>query len=159
MISILGAIGNNRALGKSRSLTSKSRNGCATDNVINMASWQDTLSWPRLVLFLALVFILLTFAEPFAHRAFQNVIPTKPVDKDTESWCPIPEPASHVEDGIASSDALWTDDILAIQVERLSAAVNVSTVSYSDNGDVDEDPRWKTFDELHAVLKKLFPLV
>ncbi|KAF3061867.1 Carboxypeptidase S [Daldinia childiae] len=48
---------------------------------------------------------------------------------------------------------------LQLQVERLSAAVRVPTESYDDNGDVDEDPRWETFQDLHQVLKQLLPLV
>lgn len=121
--------------------------------------WQESLSWPRLVLFLALVFLLLIFGEPYAHRAFRDVAPQPPVDKEVEAWCPLPELVSYPEDGVAASEILFTKEVLALQVERLSAAVNVSTVSYGDNGDVESDPRWKTFEELHKVLRQLFPLV
>jgi Gly-Xaa carboxypeptidase len=42
---------------------------------------------------------------------------------------------------------------------NVSAAVNVPTESYDDNGDVEEDPRWRSFPEFHTVLKSLFPEV
>ncbi|KAI1470879.1 Zn-dependent exopeptidase [Daldinia caldariorum] len=48
---------------------------------------------------------------------------------------------------------------LELQVQRLSAALRVPTESYDDNGNVDEDPRWKTFEDFHQVLERLFPLV
>lgn len=51
------------------------------------------------------------------------------------------------------------DEQLALQVKRLSAAVQVPTESYDDNGEVDEDPRWETFQQFHNVLQDLFPLV
>lgn len=35
----------------------------------------------------------------------------------------------------------------------------MSTESFDDNGDVDVDSRWKTFDRFHDVLAKLFPLI
>ena len=33
------------------------------------------------------------------------------------------------------------------------------TESFDDNGDIDVDLRWKTFDQFHEVLKELFPLI
>jgi Gly-Xaa carboxypeptidase len=76
-----------------------------------------------------------------------------------KSWCPLPELPPHIEDGLDQSSSFNDKDSVLKQVERLSAVVNVSTVSYDDNGDVDEDPRWKAFGELHDVLLHLFPLV
>lgn len=83
-----------------------------------------------------------------------------------EAWCPLPpavSPAKSIGDDEVSS-LPPSEDIsgkawIERQVERLSAAVNIPTESYDDNGDVEEDPRWRTFPEFHTVLKKLFPEV
>jgi len=45
------------------------------------------------------------------------------------------------------------------QIQRLSAAIKCPTESFDDNGDVDEDSRWRKFDLFHDVLRDLFPLV
>jgi Gly-Xaa carboxypeptidase len=83
-----------------------------------------------------------------------------------DSWCPLPQtvsPAKSGRDEITSSLPPSKDisgkDWIGRQVERLSAAVNVPTESYDDNGDVEEDPRWRTFPELHTALQSLFPEV
>jgi Gly-Xaa carboxypeptidase len=83
-----------------------------------------------------------------------------------DSWCPFPQtvsPAKSGRDEITSSLPPSKDisgkDWIGRQVERLSAAVNVPTESYDDNGDVEEDPRWRTFPELHTALQSLFPEV
>ncbi|EMR68640.1 putative vacuolar carboxypeptidase protein [Eutypa lata UCREL1] len=48
---------------------------------------------------------------------------------------------------------------LQLQIDRLTAAVQVPTESFDDNGDANEDPRWETFEDFHKVLSELFPLV
>jgi hypothetical protein len=79
---------------------------------------------------------------------------------DTASWCRIPEPAESPQDGLDDSAKLFEGEaILRLQVERLAAAVNIPTVSYDDNVDVDEDVRWRIFGTLHEKLESLFPLV
>ncbi|KAI1460348.1 putative vacuolar carboxypeptidase Cps1 [Annulohypoxylon moriforme] len=79
---------------------------------------------------------------------------------DPEKWCPLPNITSPAEDdGLKSSEHFMDSREFQLAVERLSAAVRVPTESFDDNGDVDEDPRWATFDDLHYVLEKLFPLV
>ena len=79
----------------------------------------------------------------------------------TGSWCPLPQMLSPTkstnDDILPPSKDISGSGWIERQVERLSAAVNVPTESYDDNGDVEEDPRWRTFPEFHAVLKKLFP--
>ncbi|KAH9825919.1 putative vacuolar carboxypeptidase Cps1 [Teratosphaeria destructans] len=80
--------------------------------------------------------------------------------RDSSSWCQIPSVAESPRDGLRSSRDVFTgDDILRLQVERLTAAVNVPTVAYDDNGDVDEDERWRPFGRLHKTLSSSFPLV
>ncbi|KAN0068673.1 hypothetical protein V8E54_013397 [Elaphomyces granulatus] len=79
--------------------------------------------------------------------------------QDSTNWCPLPEDIAPRDDGLKGSDHLNTPEVIARQVERLSLAVSMPTENFDDNGDVDEDPRWATFDKFHEVLKKLFPLV
>ena len=83
-----------------------------------------------------------------------------------DSWCPLPHPitpSSSTDAGIpfslASSKHFSGKGWIEKQVDRLSAAVNVPTESYDDNGDVAIDPRWLTFDDFHEVLRRLFPEV
>lgn len=76
-----------------------------------------------------------------------------------EKWCPLPNVTAPEDDGLKPSEHLTGSREFQLAVERLSAAVRVPTESFDDNGDVDVDPRWATFDELHKVLEKLFPLV
>jgi Gly-Xaa carboxypeptidase len=76
-----------------------------------------------------------------------------------KNWCPLPENTAPGDDGLKESDHFNTPEVITRQVERLSVAVGVPTESFDDNGDVDKDPRWATFDEFHEVLEKLFPLV
>ncbi|KAF2085188.1 carboxypeptidase S [Saccharata proteae CBS 121410] len=75
------------------------------------------------------------------------------------SWCPLYEPPPSLDDGLDRSNKFGHHIYVLRQVERLRAAVKVPTESYDDNGDVDVDPRWHTFDEFHETLRHLFPLV
>ncbi|KAI1482302.1 carboxypeptidase S [Daldinia eschscholtzii] len=80
-------------------------------------------------------------------------------NSDPEQWCPLPDVAVPEDDSLKPSEHFINSEQLELQVQRLSAAVRVPTESYDDNGDVDEDPRWKPFEDFHQVLKQLFPLV
>ncbi|CAK7216827.1 hypothetical protein SCUCBS95973_002939 [Sporothrix curviconia] len=75
--------------------------------------------------------------------------------------CDLPPPvAPPAHDGLPSAKDLFSGpDALALQVHRLAAAVRVPSVSYDDMKDVDEDPRWEVFGELHRVFGELFPHV
>ncbi|CAK7225402.1 hypothetical protein SBRCBS47491_005877 [Sporothrix bragantina] len=71
-----------------------------------------------------------------------------------------PAVAPPKDDGLPSAKDLFSGpDALARQVHRLASAVRVPSVSYDDMKDVDEDPRWKVFGELHRVFEELFPNV
>lgn len=83
-----------------------------------------------------------------------------------DSWCPLPlsvtpsgETRSESSPFLPSSKEFAGQAWIQKQVERLSAAVNVPTESYDDNGGVDNDPRWKPFDKFHDLLKELFPKI
>jgi len=117
-------------------------------------NWQETLSWPRLLLFLGLVFLLITVSRPYARQAYQNLRPVPPEDKEVASWCQLPQPVTIPDARIASSLALLDESSLQLQVQRLSAAVNVSTVRHSADADLH-----KAYEQLHQVLERDFPLV
>ena len=78
-----------------------------------------------------------------------------------ESWCPLADPDAIKAsiDNLLPSKDFSLDTSLKKQVERLSAAVKCPTESFDDNGDVDDDPRWRIFDGFHLTLKDLFPLI
>ena len=77
-----------------------------------------------------------------------------------DSWCPLPAPvAPGSSTSLPPSKDISGESWIEKQVERLSAAVNVPTQSYDDNGDVDIDPRWRPFEDFHVMLRQLFPNV
>jgi Gly-Xaa carboxypeptidase len=76
-----------------------------------------------------------------------------------ESWCPLPEKPKYPSDGLKPSSLFADKSSVDKQVTRLSAAVNVPTVSWDDNEDVGVDKRWQPFYRFHEVLEELFPLV
>ena len=53
-----------------------------------------------------------------------------------------------------SGEAFFDDSL-----KRMQGAVQIPTESFDDMGNVLEDDRWDIFDDLHAYLKKTFPLV
>ena len=122
-----------------------------------MRDWQKTLHWPRLLLFLALVFVLITFSEPYARQALQNARPQSNTEEDEK--CKLPELPGVLNDGLASSYSVLPDTSFERQIQRLSAAVNISTISYGSGANAVNDPRYDTFNELHKVLSDLFPRV
>lgn len=121
-------------------------------------SFREHLTWQRLVLFLSLSFIL-AFLATANSRSSITTHYSGAVHNDIKAWCPLPEPPVTAEDAMADSSFLLDEATLKVQIDRLSDAVKVPTVSYDDNGDVDEDLRWEPFGELHQIFKKMFPLV
>ncbi|KEQ71631.1 vacuolar carboxypeptidase Cps1 [Aureobasidium namibiae CBS 147.97] len=81
-------------------------------------------------------------------------------DGVVSTWCPVSSlPAPPLDNLTSSANFGNSKDLVKQQVARLSAAVNVPTISYDDNDDVDKDPRWHAFVTLHEVLKTQFPQV
>ena len=78
---------------------------------------------------------------------------------DVKSWCPLTENPPNFNDGLDLSSKFEEPGAIELQVERLSEAVRVATVSYDDNGNVGEDERWNVFFHFHDVLNNLFPLL
>ncbi|ORY30167.1 putative carboxypeptidase s precursor [Naematelia encephala] len=56
---------------------------------------------------------------------------------------------------------IWnmTDHEKIRSIDLLSQAVQIPTESFDDNGDPEDDPRWKPFVDFQGWLKKSFPLV
>ncbi|KAM0546638.1 hypothetical protein ACHAPJ_010776 [Fusarium lateritium] len=44
-------------------------------------------------------------------------------------------------------------------IQRLAGAIRIPTVAYDDMGPIDEDPRWKVFDDFEYYLRRSFPSV
>lgn len=119
----------------------------------------------RYLLFCSLAFLCLT---PFyfgpslrsqARHCLNRSRNNQPYRDDPEKWCPLPDIIAPKDDGLEPSEHFMSSRQLQLQVQRLSAAIRIPTESYDDNGNVDEDPRWETFQDFHQVLKQLFPLV
>jgi Gly-Xaa carboxypeptidase len=82
------------------------------------------------------------------------------VDATGSFKCDLPPALSPSADGLPSSRDLFSGKkALLKQVERHGTLVKVPSVSYDDNGEPGEDPRWDVFYELHATLAKLYPSV
>lgn len=92
--------------------------------------------------------------------SFQRLgISFQPAVSGLDSWCPVPDVVTPLDDSLLSSNHFNEPGVLETQVQRLSAAVQAPTESFDDNGEVDEDPRWTTFDDFHTILEELFPLM
>lgn len=120
----------------------------------------------RKLLFCSLAFLCLLslyFGPSFRSRVKHCFYLPPPgagsLSNDPDEWCPLPNVTVPSDDGLKPSEYLMDSQHQELQVQRLSAAVKVPTESYDDNGDVDEDPRWETFQTFHNVLEQLFPLV
>lgn len=130
--------------------------------------WKDKMAWPRLVVFMIVVFLMLTTVSSVMRRKEAFSLPANghpgneksQKDAVVNTWCPVsPLPAPSQDNLTSSADFGNSHDLIKQQVERLGAAVNVPTVSYDDNDDVDKDPRWHAFVALHEVLRTQFPRV
>ncbi|GAP92544.1 putative peptidase family M20 M25 M40 [Rosellinia necatrix] len=74
--------------------------------------------------------------------------------------CEIPPLINPSGDGLpAARDIFSGDQALKLQVERHSAIVSIPSISYDDNGEPLEDPRWEVFHTLHSTLESLYPNV
>ena len=124
-----------------------------------MKYFQET--WHKAILLCATVVLLWCLSNWSVIRWEKYEYSSITGNDGFESWCPLADPKDLInrDDGFKPSSDFTSPGSLKNQVERLSAAVRVPTESFDDNGDVDIDPRWKPFDELHRVLKDLFPMV
>lgn len=72
--------------------------------------------------------------------------------------CDLPPVLDPYRDGLpAARDVFGGEKALLKQVERHSALVRIPSISYDDNGEPGEDPRWDVFYDVHAALAALYP--
>ncbi|RYP02636.1 hypothetical protein DL765_010709 [Monosporascus sp. GIB2] len=77
-----------------------------------------------------------------------------------EFKCDLPSVLTPKDAGLPRApDVLSSEDALFKQVERHAAIVKLPTISYDDNGETGEDPRWDVFYQLHRTLAYLYPRV
>ncbi|KAL7628342.1 hypothetical protein AAE478_002544 [Parahypoxylon ruwenzoriense] len=78
----------------------------------------------------------------------------------TEFKCDIPPALDPSSDGLpAARDVFSGHEALLLQVERHSTIVKIPSISYDDNGEPGEDPRWEVFYQLHEAFAHLYPNV
>jgi len=121
----------------------------------------DTSHYRTKFLVFFIIFVVLTFLFWSILRSFAPVkeIFDTQTNGDVRSWCPLAEKPPKFNDGLDPSTKFEEPETIERQVERLSEAVRVATVSYYDNGNVGEDERWNVFFHFHDVLNNLFPLL
>ncbi|KAI2620872.1 peptidase family M20/M25/M40 [Xylaria nigripes] len=74
--------------------------------------------------------------------------------------CLVPPLVAPSGDGLAAARDIFSDEeALKLQVKRHSTLVSVPSISYDDNGEPLEDPRWGVFYTLHETLESLYPNV
>ncbi|KAH8676161.1 hypothetical protein BX600DRAFT_454412 [Xylariales sp. PMI_506] len=77
-----------------------------------------------------------------------------------EIKCDLPPVLDPASDGLPSAKHFFSSrEALLKQVERHGTLVKVPSVSYDDNGEPGEDPRWDIFYKLHDTLAELYPTV
>lgn len=82
------------------------------------------------------------------------------VEVSADFQCDLPPPLDPSKDGLPAARDIFTgEDSLMLQVKRHSALVKVPSISYDDNGEPGEDPRWNVFYKVHATLAVLYPVV
>lgn len=118
---------------------------------------QTRQKWSKLTTWLAGLALALFLISQY-HGRHVSFFPCRNKDR-IDDWCPLPDAITPSGDGLRDSSQLMGTERHKLQAERLGTAVQVPTESFDDNGEVDEDPRWKTFDKFHQVLEELFPLV
>ena len=81
--------------------------------------------------------------------------------RDFESWCPLadPDPMKASCDNLRLSKDVTLDVSLKKQIKRVRGCKKSNRKLLDDNGDVDVNPRWRTFDGFHNTLKDVFPFV
>ncbi|KAI1172413.1 peptidase family M20/M25/M40 [Nemania sp. FL0916] len=98
-----------------------------------------------------------TIALTRPHSAAQNDVR----EPETGRFkCELPASVDPSGDGLpAARDIFSGEAALNLQVKRHSTIVKVPSISYDDNGEPLEDPRWEVFYTLHDTLKSLYPNV
>jgi Gly-Xaa carboxypeptidase len=135
--------------------------GSLQKNMLSGSSMGSPWSRPKawLIVTVSSFAILILWALPNGHTP-QLPLKNAPAKSagTVETWCPLSEKPKYPNDGLKPSFLFADKASVDKQVNRLSAAVNIPTVSYDDSGDVGNDKRWQPFYRFHDVLEDLFPL-
>lgn len=115
--------------------------------------------WPRVAIGLAVLFTL-ALTGPKCHRALNSADSspftaphgTSAASALSRSACPAQPDPLHPRTTIQ-----WTDEKRDGSAALLSAAVQIPTQSYDDNGEPGEDERWAPFFEFQKWLEEAFP--
>ncbi|KAI0485160.1 carboxypeptidase S [Xylariaceae sp. FL0804] len=79
---------------------------------------------------------------------------------DTGFKCELPSPLDPSKDGLDPAREIFSGkEALELQVKRHSTLVKIPSISYDDNGEPGEDPRWDIFYTVHKTLAELYPNV
>ncbi|KAI0159508.1 peptidase family M20/M25/M40 [Xylariaceae sp. FL1272] len=101
---------------------------------------------------------LLPFAIAHALRTPEQEVLASP---DTSKFkCDLPTSLGPSKDGLPSARDIFSgEEALQLQVQRHSSIVKIPSISYDDNGEPLEDPRWNVFYTLHDEFVRLYPSV
>ncbi|KAI1776776.1 carboxypeptidase S [Hypoxylon cercidicola] len=109
---------------------------------------------PKLAL-VAAVLSTGTLARSLLQNGAQEVLDDV---ASSEFKCDIPPALDPSKDGLPSAKDVFSDhEALMLQVKRHGTIVKVPSISYDDNGEPGEDPRWNVFYELHRTFAALYP--
>ncbi|KAI1386877.1 carboxypeptidase S [Hypoxylon trugodes] len=94
-------------------------------------------------------------ARSVLHDNVQEVLES---DSTTEFKCDIPPALDPSKDGLPAARDIFSDEkALQLQVKRHSTIVKIPSISYDDNGEPGDDPRWDVFYDLHRAFAALYP--
>jgi Gly-Xaa carboxypeptidase len=74
--------------------------------------------------------------------------------------CDLPPVLDPSKDGLpAARDVFSGEEALLKQVQRHAGIVKIPSISYDDNGEPGDDPRWEVFYTLHSAFAYFYPNV
>ncbi|KAI1375657.1 carboxypeptidase S [Hypoxylon crocopeplum] len=98
-----------------------------------------------------------TLALSILQEGTQQVLEDVPT---SDFKCDIPAALDPSKDGLPAARDIFSDDkALQLQVKRHGTIVKIPSISYDDNGEPGEDPRWNVFYDLHNTFAALYPNV
>jgi len=103
-------------------------------------------NWPRprtwMITIVSTFIILIFWTLPSGDSFVETSSGSSKTGSEVGSWCPLPVTPTAAKDGLKYSSLFLVKEAVQKKVGRLSAAVNVPTVSYGDGGNVDTDSRY-----------------
>lgn len=96
--------------------------------------------------------------QPLGHHHGSSQLSLGSLDASFK--CDLPAVLKPSGDGVRDAKDIFSSKAaFDRQVRRHQAIVRVPSMSYDDLTEVNADPRWKAFGELHKVLRKTYPNV